>query len=204
MAKRKSKRIDISQFRGLVIQRASVYYPCLPMSWRASIGFEDFIQMGFELLAARIGQHDEKRGASTTVAYQIIESAYKGFLEKINYRKRAAEVVSLDAEDSEGNPLYQYAGKISPAPMMQQSEAYVSVRRLHNAASQPLLLFLDDNFFNQEQSRVSVPKSSNTKFLQLRSEFQKLATKYGVTIDLYRAAIHAHHERAHLMPEKFR
>lgn len=199
MAKSKA---DVSQFRGLIVQRAAVYYPRLPACWKASIDFSDFVQMAFLLVAQRLHQHDAKKGALSTHVYNITECCFAGFLEKINYKKRAAEVVSLNVEDDEGNTIFQLASKLAHETMIQSAEAAVAVKRLHQSASLDLLTFLDENFFHQ--TRVVAPKSTNQKFQALRREFQSLAAQHGVTIELYRAAIASHHERAQLLEQLYR
>jgi hypothetical protein len=159
----------------------------LPAHWKASIDFLDFVHMGLMGLMDRMKVFDPKKGAASTLAYSILDSCYKGFLERISYKKRTAELVDYE-KVAYGVP--DYRAKESLDVML---EAEISVQKLHRQASFELLCLLDDAFFHQEGT---FPRIHSTKFQALRKEFQSLAKDCGVGIDAYRMSIALHHARA--------
>lgn len=177
-------------YKGIVVQRALSHFESIPQHLRGLTSVDDLISEGMLFVGSKVlanctgtrkaARHDISRGAISTLVHTAVNNFFIGYVKSLTCRKRGAVTVSYDED-----PLViSGVGRWSRNDLC-DSESIVT--EMHLRASRELFRFLDDHFFTGECTSTSVIRSK--KFVAIKDEFQKLAKRYGVTIDHYRVVI---------------
>ena len=179
---------EVTNYKGMIVQRAVACFNMLPEHVKRGLTIDDLVQEGILFIGAKVlgnatgtrpAGWKKKKGSKSTLVYTAITNFYKNYATQLTCPKRGAITISYDAD-----PLV-IMGRGTYAKD-RECNADELVSRMHQLASYELIRFLDQNFFTGE-CKVSVIRTR--RFNSIRLEFQLLAHKTGVTIDIYRHVI---------------